>query len=453
MRIGQGARAGGRRGVGRARALAAAAALAAALLSGCAAVAPGAAPGPAAEAAGPGSAPPDAALLPLDAAVRDLADALLSRAAGAPGTGGRALAIDPFVDRTTGTETAATRAAVAGVEARLRGRHRQVELRPFTTAGLADRPLVLLGVVAAAGAEAAAGDPAAIRPRAYRVRVAQADPRSGRVLDAASAWVRAADIDAAPAPFFRDSPGWLPDPAAAAYLRTAEAPPGGAMDPVYLQGLAVQALVADGMVAYESGRFREALGLYAEAQRLPAGDQMRVHNGVYLANWVLGQQEEAEAAFARVVDFGLRHGRLAVKFLFRPGSTALWAGPGLGNPYGAWIRQIARLTEERAACLELTGHASPTGAAAVNERLSLGRAERVRSRLAAERPGLAERTRAEGAGAREPLVGTGADDVSDALDRRVEIQPVDCGALLAAGGGAGGGAPRRTAQAQAGTAC
>lgn len=70
------------------------------------------------------------------------------------------------------------------------------------------------------------------------------------------------------------------------------------------------------------------------------------------------------------------------------------------------------------------------------------------SRLAAERPGLAERTRAEGAGAREPLVGTGADDVSDALDRRVEIQPLACEALVAARDGGG----LRTAQAAAGPA-
>jgi outer membrane protein OmpA-like peptidoglycan-associated protein len=33
------------------------------------------------------------------------------------------------------------------------------------------------------------------------------------------------------------------------------------------------------------------------------------------------------------------------------------------------------------------------------------------------------RTVASGAGAREPIVGTGTDDTTDALDRRVEIKP------------------------------
>ena len=39
---------------------------------------------------------------------------------------------------------------------------------------------------------------------------------------------------------------------------------------------------------------------------------------------------------------------------------------------------------------------------------------------------LATRTRASGMGWRENIVGTGTDDVSDALDRRVEFKIVDC---------------------------
>jgi hypothetical protein len=100
-------------------------------------------------------------------------------------------------------------------------------------------------------------------------------------------------------------------------------------------------LVADGMVAYEAGRYREALDRYAEAQRLPAGDQMRVHNGLYLSTWALGRRRDAEEAFARVLDFGLRQERLSVKFLFRPGSTDFLPDPAVSAPYGMWIRQIA----------------------------------------------------------------------------------------------------------------
>jgi outer membrane protein OmpA-like peptidoglycan-associated protein len=388
---------------------------------------------------------------PLAAAATDLADALLTRAGAAaqpPGGAGRrfALVVDPFVDRSTGLETAATRAAVARIQEHVRARYPSVELRPLNVAGVADGPLVLLGGIAGV-AENRGAAPADGPPRAYRMRAVLADPRTGRVLDAATALVRAEDVNTAPAPFFRDAPGWLPDPAVAAYLRTVDARPGAAIDPTYAQGLTVGALVGDGMVAYEAGRYREALDRYAEAQRLPAGDQMRVHNGLYLSTWALGRRREAEEAFARVVDFGLRQERLAVKFLFRPGSTAFVPDPSVSAPYGMWIRQIALQTDERSACILLTGHASPTGTAAANDRLSRGRAEYLRTRLVQERARLRERTRAAGVGAREPLVGTGADNASDSLDRRVEFGPLLCANLDAAAEAvnsrAGSGTPGR----------
>ena len=365
---------------------------------------------------------------PLGRAATDLADALLARAGAADGGRRFALVIDPFVDRSTGTETAATRAAVARIAERVRAGYSSVELRPLTVAGIADGPHVLLGSIAGV-TETGAPAPADGRPRTYRMRAVLADPRSGRVLDTATALVRAEDVNTTPAPFFRDAPGWLPDPAVAAYLRTVEARPGQAMDPAYAQGLTAGALVGDGMVAYEAGRYREALDRYAQAQGLPAGDQMRVHNGLYLATWALGRWREAEEAFARVVDYGLRQERLAVKFLFRPGSVDFVPDPAISAPYGMWIRQIAAKGAERSACLLLTGHASPTGTAALNDRLSRARAERLRARLVAQRAGLRERTRAAGVGAREPLIGTGVDNISDALDRRVEFAPLLCANL------------------------
>ncbi|GAA0575550.1 hypothetical protein GCM10009416_12790 [Craurococcus roseus] len=436
---------GARRGAGRVGASLAALLL----LGGCGALSGwsakrGASPYPQ-ETSGTPPGPPQ----PLDRAATGLADALLARAGAAqqPGSGRRlALVVDPFVDRSTGDETAATRAAVARITEHVRARYPSVELRPLTAAGVADMPTVLLGSISGVTGTGAAA-PADGQPRAYRMRAVLADPRTGRVLDAETALVRAEDAGTTPAPFFRDAPGWLPDPAVAAYLRTVGSRPGAAVDPIYAQGLTVGALVADGMVAYEAGRYRDALERYAEAQRLPAGDQMRVHNGLYLSTWALGRRREAEEAFARVVDFGLRQERLAVKFLFRPGSTAFVPDPAVSAPYGMWIRQIAAQTHERSACLLLTGHASPTGTAAVNDRLSRGRAEYLRARLVAQRARLRERTRAAGVGAREPLVGTGADNASDALDRRVEFAPLLCANLDAAADAvnsrAGSGAPGR----------
>lgn len=97
-----------------------------------------------------------------------------------------------------------------------------------------------------------------------------------------------------------------------------------------------------------------------------------------------------------------------------------------------WLRQIAERAEARRACLQVVGHASVTGGAAANDRLSLARAGRVRARLVAAEPPLRPRTAALGRGARDPIIGLGTDDMRDALDRRVEFRPQRCDQLVAA---------------------
>ena len=115
-----------------------------------------------------------------------------------------------------------------------------------------------------------------------------------------------------------------------------------------------------------------------------------------------------------------------MKFLFRPGSTQFWPDPAVSRFYPMWIREIAKEADSKAACLRITGHTSVTGSPAFNDQLSLKRAERVQTRLVAERPPLRSRTEAAGLGSREPIIGTGTDDARDALDRRVEFQPHPC---------------------------
>ncbi len=403
-----------------------------ALLAGC-----GGLSGPGAPATAVAPVPAKAAL-PLDQAVLSLADATLSRAQlPPPGPSGRhILVIDPLIDRATGGETATTRSMEQRIAGLVRDRHAALELHPFTTAALNERPLILLGAitgVAEAGSltVAAKGAP----PAAYRIWAVLADLNTGRVLSHETAWVQPQDVDATPTAFYRDSPVWLADGVTAAYLRTCAANPGDPVDPAYLAALRSQALVADGVRAYEAGRHAAALDLYDEARQLGAGSQVRIGNGLYLANWALGRRDAAEAAFGEVIDQGLARGRLAVKFVFSPGSAAFWPDPAVIGPYPLWIRQIATRTAVSPVCLDIEGHTSPTGPAALNERLSLARAERLRTRLVAVRPALAGRTRATGLGSEEPIVGTGADDATDALDRRVEFEPLACPAIAAAGDG------------------
>lgn len=77
-------------------------------------------------------------------------------------------------------------------------------------------------------------------------------------------------------------------------------------------------------------------------------------------------------------------------------------------------------------CIEVAGHTGRAGSEALNERVSLQRAEYVRQRLIEQRKDLASHLSARGYGSKDPLVATGREDVSDALDRRIELKPVSC---------------------------
>jgi outer membrane protein OmpA-like peptidoglycan-associated protein len=58
----------------------------------------------------------------------------------------------------------------------------------------------------------------------------------------------------------------------------------------------------------------------------------------------------------------------------------------------------------------------------VNEQLSQLRAEYVKDRLESDEPALRGHVIATGVGSKNNLIGTGADNLSDALDRRVEFK-------------------------------
>lgn len=379
--------------------------------------------------AGCASAPPAAPstgpariALPFSRAVPALTVSLLANAQlGAPDAGGRyPMMVDPWIDQGSGMPVEATRPIEAQIAAQLRRSYPQVELLSFGAAGLARQPLVLLGALAPVP-EAEGG-----RAGGYRIRAVIGDLRSGRIVSQAEVWTWPDGVNLRPTPFFRNSPAWVPEQGAEGYARTVGSRIGDPIDPEYLRQLRVAALVNDGIRAYEAGRYRQALAAYEEASRLPGGEQIRVYNGLYLANRALRQPLGAEAAFRGLVKLGLASGRLSVRFVFRPGSAEFWRDPAVSGAYEMWLREIARQTAAGPGCLEVIGHASPSGPAEANLRLSQQRAERVRDRLVAMQPGLGGRLASRGAGASEPIIGSGADDASDLLDRRVEFRPVAC---------------------------
>ena len=333
----------------------------------------------------------------------------------------RGVVLDPMLDATTGQQTAATVLLESRVADRLGSKADGFEILPFQSANLGKAQYLLTGTMTRTENDGSA------RKRALRINLALTELKSGIVVAQASALARDEGLDHTPLAYYRDSPVLVKDKVIEGYARTSATAPGGKGDAFYLERIATATVVNEATVLYNQERYVDALGRYRSALALPAGEQLRVMNGIYLASAKLGRTQEAEQAFGRVVALGIAYNELGVKFLFNPGSTDFWSDGRVSGPYPMWLRQIARESTSAKVCMNVVGHTSRTGSEAANDALSLQRANAIRQRLAGEAVALGTKTKTSGMGFRQNIVGSGTDNAVDALDRRVEFKIVPCG--------------------------
>ena len=121
---------------------------------------------------------------------------------------------------------------------------------------------------------------------------------------------------------------------------------GDPLNPAYVERINAATLISEGIDEYDNKHYRESLAFYRTALGAPGGDQLRVHNGVYLANWKLNRRDDAADAFGRLIGFSLMTNKLGVRFLFKPGSTRFLDDQAVTGPYPMWLKQIAgRVTQ------------------------------------------------------------------------------------------------------------
>ncbi len=372
----------------------------------------------------PAAVVPPPTPVPFEAAVLKAASDLLSKAK-LDNTSVN-LVIDPLIDGMTGAQSNATHREQQRIIELIRSSYPRFRILPFTPEAILKRPVVLIGTFTAINS---AGEQAETRD-AYRICLALADLASQTIVAKGVARARPDGVDPTPDHFFKESPGFARDAATDSYVKSCQGTKvGDQVDQTYTDNIMAASLVNEGIEAYNAGRYKAALELYQRALLMPGGDQMRVYNGIYLAGYKLHRTRTAMEAFGRMVDFGLkRSDRLAIKFLFKPGSTQFYYDhdPDVRAPYNAWIDKIAVRTANNDGCLEVVGHTSATGIPALNDRLSVLRADYIKDRVEAEESILQGRLVSSGRGSREMIVGTGRDDPSDALDRRVEFRVVRC---------------------------
>ena len=331
----------------------------------------------------------------------------------------RTVIIDPMIDTITGQQTEATVLFERRVVQRMASLYPQFEFLTFQAANLARAQYLLTGTIARVPT-APLGKPT------VRLNLALTELRSGVVVAQAWSLAREENLDQTPTRYYRDIPVLIKDRVIEGYASTTTTTPGQRADAYYLERIGAASVISEATSLYNAEKYQDALGQYRTALSSPQGEQLRVQSGIYLSSMRLGNTAEAEQAFGRIVALGIAYNELGVKFLFNPGSTDFWSDPKISGAYGMWLRQIAREAIAAKSCIAIVGHTSRSGPGPINDALSLKRAQFVRQRLASDAPELAGRTRAEGMGFRQNIVGSGTDDSFDVLDRRVEFKIVPC---------------------------
>ncbi len=373
--------------------------------------------------------PPPPPILPFDEAVLSAATNLLEKAqlAGDVPGGRYDVVIDPLIDGMTGQQSVATKAMGARIVKLIRESYpAKYAVQPFNTSAVQKGPLLLVGTFTGVNAERKTEG----QREAFRICLALADLKTGKLVSKGLAFAKPDGVDIAPLPAFRDAPAWSDDAATSGYIRTCQGTRAGdSINPMYVNRIVTSATIAEAADAYSEGKYTNALKLYQAAAKSPGGDQLRTYTGLYLTSWRLGRQTDAAKAFRQIVDQGLESKKLGVKFLFKPSTATLWSDPKAGPPapYAMWLREIAaRAVTRKDTCLGVVGHTSATGSEPANEKLSLQRAEVIGKEIVRAARALDKKVIPNGVGSKQTLIGNGRDDHTDALDRRVEFRVVGC---------------------------
>ena len=253
-----------------------------------------------------------------------------------------------------------------------------------------------------------------------RLQIAMTESSTGKVLTRINTYLDAAQFSAEPTQFFKDAPMYFTDEKHRERVGAME----GQKQPL-LNALQIQSELANGIAAYEAGRFADAEQDFLKLRSMAANHPGAL-TGLYQTYWKLSRKTEAEQAFTDLVAAGIDAGSLSVKLLFKVGGTAFVDSADLSTQYRLWLKSLGQVVGSKDRCVDVTGHASKSGAMEYNDRLSLQRAESIVALIGQTSRDARTRFKPAGRGFQETIVGTGANDATDAIDRRVEFKVRSC---------------------------
>lgn len=255
----------------------------------------------------------------------------------------------------------------------------------------------------------------------FKVTITATDLMHQRKIGETAVFVNARYFDPIPSKFFRDSPMYLTG------VRHKERLASMSGDIRKIRSiLQTDAFIADAMSEYEKGNYNVSEGKFKAIVNMGDKSNLIALSGLYQSLIRQNKKAEAEVAFANLAREAIAEDNLSVKFLFRVRSKEFRDDGDLETQYAIWIRQIAKTVYESGKCLNINGHASKSGKAEFNDRLSLHRAQWIKDLMTSVEPRLNKRLYPQGKGYRENIIGSGTDNALDAIDRRVDFKIVTC---------------------------
>lgn len=259
---------------------------------------------------------------------------------------------------------------------------------------------------------------------AYKVYATVFEKISGKVLASASVYVN--NFDTTPMDIYKDSPVYLKGINYEQHTSSVKKMPDETVNKEYHDRLAIKSMQVKGDKLYEQKEYKKSLSYYNQAASSQNEQQLEVLNGQFTILVKQGQWGDAESVYGNLIRVSITEtSEIASKITFNANSIS--PVENKANLYNIYVKQIAKFVASIPECrVGIIGHSSRSGGDAYNTKLSLQRALWIQKQMAPYMQDITHKSETSGKGFHENLVGTGKDDITDEIDRRVEFKFSQC---------------------------
>lgn len=258
----------------------------------------------------------------------------------------------------------------------------------------------------------------------FKIRIA-AVSQQGQILPGVLLRINAHQFDATPSRFFRDAPIYLTGQFHDKRSRLSLGGASGLSPEQRTLFVAVESLNQQGILDFEEGRNQQALQSFTKALQLDPENLAALY-GSYQVWRELNNSVQYELAFTQMLAAAIKQENISFRFLFQVRTAEFRDDVEVSKDYSFWLIQLSRQLRVSGRCLLIQGHASNTGTLEYNQELSKERAQQVAKQMIKYVPELKNKIAFEGRSFLDNVVGSGTDDATDAIDRRVDFKLRRC---------------------------